>query len=141
MKGLKGIEPVIAVVILVAISIAMAGMLFTWYQGTLRIEQERTASAAECAFASLEVGDVFLSAEGGRVIIENTGQHSLDVSLIVLQKTDGLESFLMNSTVEERSLASLPFPFTGSCGNFVSLTVYTACNGIDARFSGEPVCG
>ena len=140
MKGSKGIEPVIAVVILIAISIAMAGALFTWYQDTIQSQQSRTSAMLDCAFASLEIENVFLSAESSRVVVENTGQHPLEIGLVILETSASVESFSLNATLESRSLASLPFSYEEECGEFESLTVHTSCSGISARFSGTPTC-
>ena len=140
MKGLKGIESVIAVVILIAISIALAGVLFAWYRGTLQIEQGRTETAAECGFLSFEITDVFLSQGSGRFVIENTGQKPLALSFALLETANAVNSFPLNTAISGRSFASLPFSFNGTCADFRSLTVHTACAGVSARFSEEPEC-
>lgn len=60
-KALKGVSPLIATLLLIAVSLVVAGILYTWSTvyftaQTTQIEQSTVAQAA-CAFAGIDIDD------------------------------------------------------------------------------------
>jgi len=60
-KALKGVSPLIATLLLIAVALVLAGILYTWSsvyftQQISQIEEATTAQAA-CAFAGLDIDD------------------------------------------------------------------------------------
>src|SRR3989339_1898899 len=126
---MKGVDPVIAVVVLVAISIAMVGALYSWYSGAISIQEGTIENSANCVFTSIEVRSVVLSDGSGAAIVENTGSDPVEINTIILETQSSLESYFTNQTIEGRSISSLPFPYIGECSEFRSVIVYTNCAG------------
>lgn len=87
----KGISPLISVVLLVALTIATAGIVSQFY---LRFTRERTREVSDrgsetitCSYAGLYINDVEYNATSDRLVLDvtNTGQIDLSDFKIQLQ--------------------------------------------------------
>jgi len=114
-KALKGVSPLIATLLLIAVALVLAGILYTWSsvyftQQITQIEQSTTVQAA-CAFAGLDIDDSTTS--GTRCDFNATDQlDSLNRLRIKLSNT-GTVDFNGDLTI------------TATDGNNVVTLVYT----------------
>lgn len=95
---MKGISPLVATVLLIAFTVAMAGLLSTWLTGfTSSTTQQVTQSSGNtlsCSYGGLSLGSLQYSSTSGTLSgnIENTGTVSLgnfSISIIYSNKTVG----------------------------------------------------
>ena len=77
-KIIKAVSPLIATILLVAVALAIAGILYSWSQ-TYFVYQtdsvtESTQNPVDCAYANIEINDCnYTSANGLTFILNSTG--------------------------------------------------------------------
>jgi flagellin-like protein len=147
---MKGISPLIATVLLVALTVAIASVVTTWMT-TLSKEKSsvignKTDVAIDCTAANIDVKDVYVdfSSNISRTIVWNSGQVGISVTDASLFNKQG-ESAVLNSTLpvslSPGSMATIRFNVSGvfsNCLNFSQVLVSTDCVGISDRFTGTP---
>ncbi|MBI2076726.1 MAG: hypothetical protein HYT72_05765 [Candidatus Aenigmarchaeota archaeon] len=157
--GYKGISPLLASVLLIAVTVAIATLVAGWLSTTVRTSQitvsNRTIEATECTGASIVIDDVYIDAgvnQTQRVIVRNAGQ-SDNMQIISAQ--------LYNITGGNFSARSLPLTgfmkgnvttlifndtiigptIVDTCpGGFSKVIVSTNCGGVSAEFTSTPKC-
>lgn len=156
----KGVSPLLAAVLLIAVTIAIATLVMGWLTTVTRTTQvtvsNKTAEAVDCSSASIVIEEVFVSAginRTARVIVRNSGL-SDNLQIISAQ--------IYNRTGSNFSAGSLPltgfnrgnvttlsFSPTGppggtvvdACpGDFSRALVSTNCGGVSTEFTGTPKC-
>ena len=152
----KGISPLLASVLLIAVTVAIATLVAGWLSTTVRTTQttvsNRTLEATECSSASITIEDVYMDAgrnASQRIVVRNSGQ-SDSLQIIAAQ--------IYNTTGGNFSAQSLPITnfnrgnvttlvvdpnntVIDSCpGAFSKVIISTNCGGVSAEFTGTPKC-
>lgn len=154
---MKGVSPLIAAVLLIAFTVAIATLIMGWFssftRSTTTSVTNATTLAVNCADARVSILDVYLQTGGAagaqvaNVIVENTGGSSVGlVSLQVINTTGNVfgtgftavgalnESQILTFTMTGASFASCP-------GSFSKAVLTTNCGGIGDVFTNTPKCG
>ncbi len=151
---MKGISPLIASVMLIAITVAAAALIMGWFNGltksTTDTVSNRTTAAVTCSSAQITIEDVYVTAGtpingSARVIIKNAGFDDLFVNSLQLYNktgdnfsTDFAPSTLTSGNIRTVSLSNVS---AASCpGDFSKVIVSTSCGGVSATFDGAPKC-
>jgi len=149
----KGISPLVAAVLLIAFTVALGSLIFSFLSSTITQTTDtitnRTTQAIDCSAASINVEEVFVSGTTSatvRVVIKNTG-FTDDLVIRDLQ--------VFNTTGNNFTTSGLPIPdfdrgeiatvaiganFTSCPGSFSKVIVSTTCGGISDTFTGTPKC-
>jgi flagellin-like protein len=148
---MKGVSALLASVLLIAFTVAIAVIVMNFYSSTIKSSTEtignKTATATECSSASINVEDVYVSAAAktASVIVKNTG-----FTNVVLESAQ-----IMNTTGSNFTTSNVPFVFTkGSIAtlmflnaslspcpaSFSKVYVTTNCGGVADTFEGTPRC-
>ena len=88
-KNKKGISPILASILMVAFTVAIAGFVSSWMSQTTKTATENAGNASDsvsnCLYASIEANDVYFnssSTEKLKFDIRNTGTKTLTVDKI-----------------------------------------------------------
>lgn len=148
MRTFKGISPLISAVLLVAIGVVMAGILFNWGPTLTRSQtttiSNKTGLIVECSPPIIEDVYIDFASNVSRMYVRG-GQGPADVHDAKVITTTGDEAPLVNSSdvpfnITAGKLKILQFNITNklrSCANF-SQAVITTC--ISDKFTGSPKC-
>jgi flagellin-like protein len=147
-EHMKGISPLVASVLLIAFTVAIATIIMGW-MGTFTREttasiSNKTTEAVDCASASINIDDVYISGVTVRAIVRNTGfANYLNLTNAVLYKTDG--SFWTNTTtgalLNRGQVRLIEFYNTTTAlttATFSKVVVTTQCGGVSDTFDGTP---
>jgi flagellin-like protein len=150
---MKGVSPLIATVLLIAISLTIASLIMGWAT-TLVKEQtgtisNRTGEAVECTGAIVTIDDVYIdfSANKSRVHVRNSGQINLDIISASLsnqrgEKASNLTAFPITG-FDKGIMKQIEFNITNvitACGNFSKAIVSTSCGNAQGEFTSTPIC-
>lgn len=150
---MKGISPLLASVLLIAVTVAIATLVMGWVSTVTRTTQttvsNRTAAAVDCASAAVVIDDVYIAtgALNATVIVRNSGQtNDLELSSAPLYNASG-NSANPSQTLPVRDfdkgqIQVLTYGSTGigSCAAFSKAIVSTNCAGVSATFDRTPKC-
>ncbi len=149
-KTEKGVSPLIAAVLLIVISVTIAGLVFSWLNtftvSAQRKVDNRTGEAVNCAGASVRIKEVYMqngTSATIRAVVENTGfVNNLTVSSAQAYNTTG-HNFTANNTpimFNKGEIATLLFTGVSmtQCANFSKVFVATTCGGINDEWSDTP---
>jgi len=158
-KFIKGISPLLAAVLLIAVTVAIATLVMGWISTVTRTTQvavsNKTAEAADCSSANVVIEEVFLSAgfnTTGRVIVRNAGllDNMQLVSAQIYNRTGGnfSASSLPVSNLNKGNVTTLSFSTAGAGSTIVTacpsdfsrVLITTNCGGIAAEFTSTPKC-
>ena len=83
----KGISPILATILMVAFTVAIAGFVAPWLSETTKAQTENAVnnSNSDCFYASIEANDVYFNSSGSNKLkfnIKNTGMNTLTVDKI-----------------------------------------------------------
>ncbi|MBI4174296.1 MAG: hypothetical protein HY517_01515 [Candidatus Aenigmarchaeota archaeon] len=154
---MKGISPLIAAVLLIAFTVAIATLIMGWFSTLTRTTTatvtNSTTQAVNCADARVSIRDVYIQTGGAagaqvaNVIVENTGGSSVGlVSLQLINTTGNVfgtgftavgafnESQLLTFTITGATFAACP-------GSFSKAVLTTNCGGVGDVFTNTPKCG
>ena len=105
---MKGITPVIAVILLIMITISMVGFLFVWFSGFVPSILEQTEEHMTEQQRQMQMGVGFVTAysSGGTlsVSVRNTGTVEIKANELIIIVTDG-GTFVGTDTYESSILA------------------------------------
>src|SRR3990167_2349324 len=96
--GYKGISPLIAAVLLIAITVAIATLVSGWIstvtRGTQIAAENKTTEAVDCATAAVVIDDVYINDNGAtstvRAIVRNAGQaNTMEIGNATVFNTSG----------------------------------------------------
>ncbi len=154
MKQKKGISPLIAAVLLIAFTVAIATLIAGWFSTLTRTTTSavtnKTSLAVDCSSASINIREVFVKAGATgtvRALVENNGfiddmnitsasvynntGHAVGGTGIPVTDFDRGESVVI--TFSSVNVATCPT-------NFDRVVVTTDCGGVSDTFSGTPRC-
>jgi flagellin-like protein len=153
---MKGISPLIATVILIAVTVSIVSIIGTWVTTLTKEETgditNKTGEATDCTGANIEIRDVYidLSSNISRVSVWNSGYVDDSIVAALLQNEDGetapnLTAFPLS--LPRGSLKSIEFNIsnfnvtngTTACNDFSQAIVTTLCPP-SAKFTGTPKC-
>ena len=136
---MKGISPLIATVMLVAITVAMVSIYAGWYTsllgGQTNTVTNKTKIAVDCTSARLSVLDVYLDTTNNmsRVNVRNSGQVDDNIVSVFVYNSLGINATNMSAvpvTINMGTTLSFEFNTSGvipACGNFSSAVVTSEC--------------
>jgi flagellin-like protein len=155
---MKGISPLIAAVLLIAFTVAIATIVFSFLSTTVRqttaSTSNKTTEALDCSAASVNIEDVYISGSSAaatvRVIVKNTG-FTNDLSIISAQLYNDTGVNFTTPDIpltdfDRGEIATLTFTNVNLSGGgcptaFSQVIVATSCGGITDTFDGTPKCG
>ena len=130
---MKGISPLIASVLLIAFTVAVATIVMGWFTTFTRTTTANVSTQANnvvgCSSASVQITHVY----NGRVIVENTGFKNFTNVVAAIINTSG---GMCNSTATTLAQGQIKaITVTGDCGTLDDTTfdravVTTDCGGI-----------
>lgn len=144
---MKGVDPIIAVVLLIAVTVLLSAIVLSWITALTKEEGATISNkTTSCSMADLSIAEVYidLSANRGRVAVRNSGfADDILVSAVLLNvqgdAATNLTAFPISFPVG--SLQTIVFNTTGkitACGNFSKVIVSTQCASDESR--GTPKC-
>ena len=156
----KGISPLLASVLLIAVTVAIATLVAGWLSTTVRTTQttvsNRTLEATECSSASITIEDVYMDAgrnASQRIVVRNSGQSdSLQIVSAQLYNITGgnfSARSLPITNFNRGNVTTLSFEqystagamIVDTCpGAFSKIIISTNCGGVSAEFTGTPKC-
>ena len=149
---MKGISPLIAAVLLIAVTVSIATIVAGWFPSIIISTQGKventTKEATSCASASISIDDVFITAGSngvGRAVVRNSG-HSDDlvlVSAVLYNTTGNATSASVVSDFDRGEVVTLTFnniSVTSCPTDFSEIIVTTNCGGISTKFDRTPKC-
>ena len=153
MNEMKGISPLLAAVLLIAVTVAIATLVMGWISTVTRTTQvtvsNKTTEAVNCASAAVVIDDVYIqtSPRTATVIVRNSGQaDDLQLTFAPLINATGnsvapAES-LPVSDFDKGEIQTFTYTSTGinTCANFSRAIVSTSCGGVSATFDRTPKC-
>ncbi|MBI5346995.1 MAG: hypothetical protein HZB66_00095 [Candidatus Aenigmarchaeota archaeon] len=99
---MKGITPVVAVVLLLLITVAIVGFVFGFFQKILGIATEKTEEQTQSQTGALASTISIDNVYAGGVAVRNTGSASLNTSILVVY----VNSVLSNCTWSSATIAA-----------------------------------
>ena len=151
---MKGISPLLASILLIAITVAVASLASGWFTSTIRAATtattNRTNTALDCSGASVSVDSIYITGTTSaaiKAVVRNNGQ--IDGMTIVGAQAYNTTGGNFSATglpvvsVNQGSIVTLSFvpgTFVVCPTSFASLVVTTNCGGISDTFTGIPTC-
>ena len=152
---MKGISPLIAAVLLIAFTVAIATLIMGWFSTFTRTTttsvSNKTSEAIACSNAQISIEDVYITAGNiatgsARIVVKNTGFTTLAINGAQVINTTGQNfstgfsgvSSLTAGSIQTLSLTNVSVPTCPS--TFSKVIVTTNCGGISDIFDGTPRC-
>ena len=127
----KGISPLVAAVLLIAVTMTLAGILAYWASSFVRVrteEWERRMPAGECSFANFRIYRCKYNSSTEKIslILDNVEGVELDsLVLFMLYDNATIANKTMTGTLPARTIKA--FEVTGISENFEKITIKTNC--------------
>ena len=137
--GMKGISPLVATVLLMAVTMTIAGFLAYWSSSFVSTQTERFSNqsvATECNFGNFVVYSCVFSSNSSHVnlILSNTGSVELkDLVAYVIYPNNTVPSFSLNGTLPTKSLK--PFTLAGVSSGYSKINIRTGCSNVFTEVS------
>ncbi|MBI4019078.1 MAG: hypothetical protein HY364_02395 [Candidatus Aenigmarchaeota archaeon] len=151
---MKGISPLLASIMLIAIVVTVASLTSGWVTSTVRSAAasttNKTETSLDCSGASISIDNIYIvgnASASARVVVRNNGQSDgMTIQSAQIYNTTG-NNFTANNTpltsLNVGTIATLTFfPVNlSTCPNaFSELRVTTSCGGISDVFNDRPRC-
>ena len=149
---MKGISPLIAAVLLIAFTVAIATLIAGWFSTLTRTTTasvtNKTDIAVDCAGAGITIDQVYVepgTTKTARATVRNTGLATLSLVSAQLFNTTGnnfTTSTSLPATLNRGNITSLVFSVNVSAcpGSFSRVLVTTSCGGVESTFDSTPKC-
>jgi len=136
---MKGVSPLVAVVLIIAISVLLTGIIFGWLKGFTTFQTEeisnRTEDLTACSGSSIRIDDVYLdfTSNKSRITVRNAGQLAEKIISAELLNNNGQNVSFQNQTVAigKGEIKTIEFAINGTiqgCGQFSQVKVTTLCS-------------
>jgi flagellin-like protein len=127
--GMKGLSPLIAVIMLIGFTMVVAGMLAIWTQSFARDQITNVRFCSEAA-ASIYPSTSFDSLSGNlNLLVYNSGSRDLEFIVFLTYQNGTVQRYASTVTAPSQDIAT--FPITGISGSLDQVTIQsTACPGI-----------
>lgn len=115
----KGISPLIAAVLLIAFTMAVAGILTAWVtsftQSTTEDVGNESDRLIECSYAGLDITSASFDGTDATVVVANTGTQDINASVVVYLNNGTITQTYSDSIISRGSVANvdLSSPATG----------------------------
>ncbi len=150
---MKGISPLIAAVMLIAFTVAIATLIMGWYSSTARSTTasitNHTTTAVGCADARLSIQEVFVEANESAtvtVVIQNTGFGPINIEDVqVFNKTGHNTStgFAVVDNFQKGQIANIKLynaTIVNCPADFSKVVATSNCGGVTDTFDRTPKC-
>ena len=152
---MKGISPLLASVLLIAITVSIATLIMGWMSTVARTTEvkveNKTMQAVDCSSSSVTIQDVYIKAGNGTgaasVIVTNSGQtDGLVIRSVTLINTTGVgfsSSSVPISNFDQGDVETLTFTSINISvcpQSFSKVIVTTDCGGVSDTFDTTPKC-
>ena len=134
----KGLSPLVATVLLIAVTMTIAGIIAYWASTFTRSglpSENKTASLQSCTGADFTIYYQSYNSTTERLVLvlQNTGPTDLTITNITFLYPDGaLDSKTISSSLSQGSLKS--FIITNITSGYKSYTVFTQCPNVYRRY-------
>lgn len=136
----KGVSPMVAVVLLIAITVLLSGVIFGWIKTFSFAETEKISNRSEelttCSGSAISVDDVYLDfgSNKSRATVRNTGQLTERITSAQMLNTNGANATMLGNqtvTIPRGEVRIVEFSLNGTvpaCANFSQVKVSTLCS-------------
>ena len=152
-KSSKGISPLIAAVLLIAFTVAIATLVMGWFSQLTRTTtttvSNKTTEAVGCSNAQISIEDVYLrlntTESDARVLVKNSGFSTIGITSLQVYNTTGhnfstgfgTASSLAPGSIVAYNITLVSIP---TCATFSKVIVTTNCGGVTDVFENTPKC-
>jgi hypothetical protein len=151
---MKGISAMLASVLLIAFTLAMAVLVLNFFTGTIqdttKTVSNKTSATVECASAAIDIQDVYVtgSAYGQtvRVVVKNSGLADnlvVQDAQILNRSGNNFSTAPPTNAFNKGHLLTLTFSgvsMTACPTGFSKVIIATSCAGVSDTFDGTPKC-
>jgi len=136
---MKAISPLLAVILLIAITVVIGTLYMGWFSSLIdtqsRIVENKTKIGVDCTAARISILDVYMDFTDNvsRVNVRNSGQIDDNVVSVSVRNSLGIDATNMSAVpkqINKGDTLSFEFNITDvipACGNFSKATVATQC--------------
>ncbi len=138
---MKGISPLVAAVLLIAVTMTIAGMLAYWASGFVRQQVTSFSNqsiTSECNFANFGVYacNYNTSAEKVNLILENRGNIEIkNITMFVIYSDGALAEKSLNHSLPGGTSGLKSYSISGVKSDYSSITLRTECPGLSVSVS------
>ena len=148
----KGVSPLIASVMLIAITVSIAMLIMGWFgaltKSTTDTVSNRTTETVGCTSARVSIDSVYLSpgtAGSARIIVKNSDSRPIGINSVQLYNRtgDNFSTGFSSGTLGPSSIYTVYLTGVSvpSCpADFSKVIVASSCGGVSAVFDGAPNC-
>jgi len=129
----KGISPLVASVMLIAITMTIAGILAYWASSFIKSSLPPT-SQVDCTGANFQIYQCSYNATLGRVdiILQNLGRVALEnITSTVIYSNNSVSSTIFNETLTVNPQIK-SYQINSTSSDYMRITITTACPGVEA---------
>ncbi|MBI3190756.1 hypothetical protein HYZ41_03560 [archaeon] len=151
---MKGISAMLASVLLIAFTLAIAVLVLNFFTGTIqdttKSVSNKTSSTVECASAAIDIQDVYITGaaygQTVKVIVKNSGLANnlvIQDAQVINQSGSNFSTAPPTNAFNKGNLLTLTFSgvsLTACPAGFSKVIVATSCAGIADTFDGTPKC-
>lgn len=133
----KAISPLVAAVLLIAVTMTIAGVLAYWASSFVRSQItlfENQTATSECNFGNFLVYLCSYNTNTSKIniILNNVGKIDLrDLVVYVIYQNNSISSFELNETLPSGGLK--PFSLTGVSSDYSKISIKTYCPNVFAE--------
>ena len=127
--GGKAVSPLIATILLVAVAMAITGILYSWSQTYVKRETTNIAEVTEtqigCSYAAIELSECAYNSSTGLVFwLTNSGRNDLNAgfTLTVIDSANNEATGKINSVIEKGVIKPIKTSSLSNPSTFQSLT-------------------
>lgn len=131
---MKGISPLIASVLLIAFTVSVALIIFSWGMTFTKQTTSNVTltalSSVQCSGASISIQNLFLSNNSTTAVISNEGSIDLD-SIVSVIASNGTIFSSGITQLEKGGIKTITFNSSVSCATFSKAIATTGCQGVE----------
>jgi flagellin-like protein len=134
---MKGISPLVATVLLIAVTMTIAGMLAYWASSFVKTQTsqfENQTLASECKFAEFRFYNCNYNSTSQQMtfVLENFRSVTLkDLVAFIVYQNGTVANYSLNATLPGNSMRG--FTISNVSPDYSSITIKTHCPEVDAR--------
>lgn len=148
----KGVSPLIAAVMLIAITVSLAILIMGWFtnltKSTTDTVTNRTTETVSCTSARVSIESIYLNAGtsgSARIIVKNGDSRSIGINSVQLfnRTGDNFSTGFSPGSLDPGAIYTIYLTNVSvpSCpADFSKAIVASSCGGVSAVFDGAPNC-
>jgi flagellin-like protein len=133
---MKGISPIVAAVLLIAITMTIAGVLAYWSANFIGKQLPDTGTETQCKLANFDFLSCKYNSTTGNITFSLVNRRNVELKNLTafVNYANGSSSSgaILNSTLNIGSDAIKSFSVSGISSDFVSIIVKTQCSDVEA---------